>query len=247
MKSLIFFIAIVLLVSCKKAEERACIKNAGGKTTLELALPDFEKLHIGPKLEVVLIQDTVNKLVIEGRKNLVNLITADINEDGYLVIKNNNKCDFIRSYKNNKITLKVHFVQLYRLHFEGTEDLTTQGIINTSTFAMDIQEGGATAYLNINCTDLFVNQGYGYGNFVLSGNCTNAKICVISNGYGDSKGLSVSNNLIVLSDSPVFTPVNAGGAKTSVQINNSGDVMYIGTPASLELVQYGTGQLINGN
>lgn len=247
MKSLFFFIVVVLLVSCKKAEDRACMKNAGGETLLELVLPEFNKLHVGPKLEVVLIQDTVNKLVIEGRKNLVHLITADINEKGFLVLKNKNKCDFIRSYKNNKIKLKVHFVRLNELYFEGTKDLTTEGIINTSEFSLEIQDGGATAYLNLNCTDLNVSQGHGYGNFVLSGNCNNANLRVISNGYGDSRALSVSNKLIVISDSPVFIPVNANGAKTSVEINGSGDVMYVGNPVSLELVQIGTGKLIKGD
>lgn len=247
MKKWLFLIPVIVFFSCKKAEDRNCMKAAGKQTSLTIALPDFSKLHVGPKIEVVLVQDIENKIVIHGRDNLINHISYDMDDEGFLNLKNNNKCDFLRSYEKNKIKAEIHFVNLNELYFEGTDDLTTNGIINTSNMKLTIQDGGATVYLHLNCQKISANQGHGYGDFVLSGHCQDAHLRITSNGFGDATGLTVANELIVISSSPVSSAINAEGANTTVEINGSGNVKYIGTPLSMNFIQYGTGQLINGN
>lgn len=240
-------VSIILLLSCKKAEDRECMKSAGKQTSLEISLPDFTKLRVGNKLEVVLVQDAENKLVIHGRENLIKHISYDMNEEGFLMLVNNNRCDFLRSFEKNKVKVEVHFVDLNDLFFEGTFDLTTLGTINTSDMKLNIQDGGATVYLNVNCVGIEANQGHGYGDFVLSGECYDANLRITSNGFADASGLKVHNELIVISNTPVSSSVNVEGAKTTVEIGGSGNVKYIGHPLSMNLIRYGTGQLIDGN
>lgn len=242
------FVALILIVSaftaCKKAEDRRCMKAVGDNVTLELALPEFDKLRVGPKMEVVLVQDTVNKMIVNGGENLINFITAEMNNEGYLLLKNSNKCDFLRSYKKSLIKVELHFKEIRNLFFEGTHDITTLGAITTNTFSLEIQDSGATAYLNLNCTKVTASQGHGYGNFVLSGNCDEAIIKVISNGFGDTRSLHVANKLVVVSDTPVNTSVNAQGAASTFEINGTGDIIYYGTPSTLSVIQYGKGNVV---
>ncbi len=247
MKQLLFFMSVLFLFACKKAEDRECMKAAGKQTSLEVALPAFDKLHIGAKIEVVLVQSSEHKLVIHGRDNLIRHISFDLNEDGFLSLKNNNRCDFLRSYEKNKIKVEVHFTDLRELLFEGTFDLATSGTIHTSVFKLDIRDAGSTAYLNLNCDFAEINQGHGYGDFVLNGTADNATLRITSNGFGDASGFTVANELIVISNTPVSSKINADGAKTTVEIGGSGNVVYVGTPQSMNFIRYGTGQLVDGN
>lgn len=248
MKPLLYILLpIVLFLSCKKAEERECMKSAGKQTSLEIALPDFTKLRVGPKIEVVLIQDSENKLVIHGRNNLIKHISYDMDAEGFLRLLNNNRCDFLRSFEKNKVKVEVHFIDLNDLFFEGTFDLITSGVINTSNMKLNIQDGGATVYLNVKCSGIEANQGHGYGDFVLSGECYDANLRITSNGFADATGLKVHNELIVISNTPVSSSVNVEGVKTTVEIGGSGNVKYIGQPLTMNLIRYGTGELINGN
>jgi hypothetical protein len=247
MRFLLFIFSIVLLVSCKKAEDRECMKSAGKQTSLEIALSDFKKLRVGPKIEVVLVQGAENKLVVHGRENVIKHISHDINEEGVLMLVNNNRCNFLRSFEKNKVKVEVHFIDLNDLFFEGTFDLTTKGVINTNNIKLNIQDGGATVYLQLNCYRIEANQGHGYGDFVLSGECHDANLRVTSNGFADATGLKVNNELIVISNTPVSSSVNVDGAKTTIEIGGSGNVKYIGQPLTMKIVKYGTGQLINVN
>ncbi|MBX2948337.1 MAG: DUF2807 domain-containing protein [Crocinitomicaceae bacterium] len=247
MKQWLLFIPLIVLAACKKAEDRNCFKVAGKQTSLEIPLEAFHKLNVGAKLEVVLVQDSENKLVIHGRDNLINLVTYAIDDKGFLNLKNTNKCDFLRSYDKNKISVEVHFTHLDELFFEGTKNLTTTGTITSSDFKLTIQDGGATVYLNLDCQNIDATQGHGYGDFVLSGTCENANIKITSNGFGDTKGLTVTDNLVVVSSTPVVSSINAEGANTTVEINGSGNVIYVGNPLTLNYIQYGSGELINGN
>lgn len=247
MKQWLLLIPLIVLFSCKKAENRGCFKVAGKQTSMEIPLEAFNKLHVGAKIEVVLVQSSENKLIIHGRDNLINLITYDMDDKGFLNLTNTNKCDFLRSYAKNEIKVEVHFVNLNELFFEGTKNLSTSGIITASDFKLTIQDGGATVNLNLNCQNIDATQGHGYGDFVLNGTCQNANIKITSNGFADTKGLTVTNNLVVISTTPVASSINAEGANTTVEINGSGNVIYVGNPLTLNYIQYGSGELINGN
>ncbi|MCO5260973.1 MAG: DUF2807 domain-containing protein [Crocinitomicaceae bacterium] len=247
MRIVVFLLVLISFVSCKKAEDRNCWKSVGEETSLELSLPEFSKLRIGPKMAVVLVQDTVNKMIVSGGKKLINFISADFNEEGFLTIKNSNKCDFLRSYKKSLITIEIHLKQLDDIFFEGTHDLTTKGVLIGDKLNLNIQDSGATAYLNVQYNEVNASQGHGYGNFVLTGTCNDARLHIISNGFGDSRGLNVSNKLVVVSNTPVNTFINADNAQTTIEIDGTGDVIYVGTPSSLNVIQYGKGNVINGN
>ena len=244
MKHLILFSILLFLFSCKKAEDRTCVKSAGDNSKLEISLESFDKISVGPKIEVELIQSSQNKIVIHGSKNLIGLISYDINSEGQLVLKNKNKCDYLRKYSKNKIKVEVYFVNLSDLHFEGTYDLTTRGIINTPDIKLNIQDGGGTVYLNLNCTRVTANQGHGYGDFVLKGTCQDAYLRLTSNGFCNTKELSVSNSIYVISNTPVRSSVNLDNANAFVEINGSGNVEYIGLPNSLSLNIFSTGSLV---
>ena len=113
MKRIGAFILILLVLGCDKPEDRSCLKSIGDQSTKEVILADFDKLHLGPHLRYVLVQDTVNKVVLSGGANLLNFVTSEIT-DNKLTIENENDCNFLRSY-DEIIVAEVHLKNIINI------------------------------------------------------------------------------------------------------------------------------------
>ena len=61
-------ILIVLLsaVACKKAEDRPCFKSVGATKTVDIEVNTFDRLLLHEHLKYVLVQDTVEKVIVTG-------------------------------------------------------------------------------------------------------------------------------------------------------------------------------------
>ncbi|NVK64376.1 MAG: DUF2807 domain-containing protein [Flavobacteriales bacterium] len=242
--ALYIFLGLVL-VSCKKPENRSCVKSAGEDTELVHYVDPFNKLDIGPNMKIVLVQDTEEKIIVRGGKNLVNFVHFDVTDET-LTLKNENKCNFLRSYKH-EIEVEIHLVNLINVLFKGTKELTCSNQLNLSYLTFVIQEGAGTCHLNINCNSLYLGSGFGWGNYVVKGNANYVKIDLRDNGFGDFNGLQVQDSATVISASSEKMEVNLDGILARVETSSYGDIWYIGTPSFLEYNRYGEGELIDKN
>lgn len=243
---IVFFSILILLVSCEKQEDRACFKSTGEETSVEITVDAFNKLYLKEHMEFVLIQDSVEKVVITGGKNLVNFIDVKV-IDGRLEIYNTNRCSFLRSYKK-KIKVEVHFVQLINIHFEGTETLTNIGTLQFNWLTVLIRDGAGPVKLNFNANTIYTTIAHGWGDFTYTGSVNYANFNVRSNGYCDTYGLNVSDSITVISNTPGTSKVNANGAQLRAETDGSGDIWYKGIPNGAPIIyQYGTGKVISKN
>lgn len=240
------FIALIVMFSaCKKAEDRRCVKSAGEDTVQTHLVESFNKLDLGPRIRYVLVQDTVEKVVISGGKNLLNFITFSV-EDGTLKIENKNNCNFLRSYKH-VVEVEIHLVSLINVLFKGTKELSCKNQLNLPYLTFVIEEGGGTCNLNLNCYSLYVGSGYGWGNFTISGQTNYAKIDIRDNGFGDLYDFQILDSATVISASSETLKMNFNGAAIRAETSSYGDIWYTGTPSFLEYNRYGDGDLIDKN
>jgi len=235
-----------LLSACKKPEDRTCWKFAGDNMTKTIILNDFDLLFLGAHLEYILVQDTLNYVTIEGHENLINLVETEVSE-GKLSIKNTNKCNFLRNFKTKKIKVTLHFKNIINLAYQGTEPLTSQGTLNLPYFTFSITDGAGPISMNLNSEYLVGILSHGYGDFTLSGNTKYANFVVGSNGYCNTNNLNIIDSIDVVSKSTVTCKYNFSSAKVKAEIQNSGNIEYIGTPTNIETNIYGTGQLLDKN
>jgi len=247
MKPGIYIISFLFLIlySCQKPENRACWKSTGEETELEIILPSFDKILLHEHLEFVLIQDSVEKVVVIGGKNLVNFVKAEVT-DGLLDIRNDNNCNFLRTYKK-KIKVEVHFKSLMNIHYEGTYALTNVGTLEFGWLTFLIRDGSGSVNLNFNAEVVNATISHGWGDFTFTGNVGSANLNVRSNGYCNTYGLNIQDSLTVISNTQGYTKVNADGIKFKAEIDSDGDIYYKGTPSSTKLYKYGTGELIDAN
>lgn len=243
-----FLYAIIILLvffSCKKAENRACVKSAGDEATREIVLPEFNRLFLGPHINYTLVQDTVNKMIVSGGKNLLNFVTSDVS-DGLLSIENKNKCNFMRSYKK-EINVELHFKNIINVLFEGTKPLVCKNQLQLNDVVFVIRDGAGNVDLDLSANSLSMIVTHGWGNFNLHGQVNYLRMEVRSNGFGDAYDIQVNDSVHVISNTQGLIKVNGNNALMRAELIIDGDVWYIGNPSYLDVQKYGNGELIDKN
>lgn len=245
MKGLIAF-ALVLLFStaCKKAEDRTCFKSWGEETTLEIPLESFDKLFLHAHIEYELVQDSTDKLVIIGGENMVKHIEWDINDTKTLSIRNKNKCNFLRN-ERKVIKVEIHYTNVFNIHFEGTEAMTSRGKLKTDYFVLFIRDGAGPVSLDLDCISVSADISNGWGDYTLKGTVQYARIGARSNGYCDTRDLIVSDSIYIAQESSGKVKVNCGNLPLYGYLKKRGNIEYIGQPSAIHIVDTGDGEILD--
>lgn len=243
MRISLFLIVLILISACKKPENRSCFKFNGENTTKEIPLEPFDRLNLMEHMEFVLIQDSLDKVVLKGGKNILNLIEIK-NEGGLVTIKNNNKCPWLRNAKKGLIVVEIHLTRLVNINFVGTEPMRSQGTIKTDYFTYYSRDGVGDVVLDLDALHIDAEADHGWGNYTLTGKTKSARICAKSNSYCDVSGLIVQDSIYIMSETAGDMKVNANGVKLNGYLRESGDVFYKGTPLSVSVLLNGTGSLL---
>lgn len=242
------FISLLLLIvfSCKKPDERACLKKSGNNTKRIIHPGDFSKVYLKEHLSYMLIQDTSNYVVVDGGENLVGFVDCTILGDE-LVISNENKCKFLR-YKTGKITVEIHFVNLTSLVYQGTELLTNRNGWNFNQMTIELRDaGGSMALTNFTGNKLFLSNSHGWGDITLSGSANFFRADMLGNGYFDSRNFSVHDSISVISNSSTISKLNAESSLLKAQLKSIGDVWYYGFPIQIWKEELNNGKLVDMN
>jgi hypothetical protein len=236
------FAALLMLASCKKAEDRRCFKSAGEPGTKTIVLPAFDRLFLHEHIEYLLIQDSTDRVVITGGEHLLNFIDCAVT-DGLLEITNKNKCAFLRSYKK-KIKVEIHFTTLINLRFEGSDPLNNLDTLNLPYFTMLIRDGAGSVNLKLKSEMIYADIAHGWGDYTLSGSTKFAWLAARSNGYCDTYGLVIKDSVEIYSDTPGTMKINADGIPVRGKMKCTGDIWYEGAPTMISVQKTSTGKLI---
>ncbi len=245
MKTLVVVIlaSFGMLFSCKKAEDRACFKSTGKNAERIVQLPDFEKLLLREHMEFVLIHDTVNKLVITGGEKVINLIHWNVDEEKTLEIKNGNKCSFLRKL-DKKIKVEIHYINMYNIHFEGTDSLTNLDTLDIPYFTLLVRDGSGSVNLKLNSIIIAADISHGWGDYTLAGKTNFARIAARSNGYCDVLGLKIQDSVFVSSETSGTIKLNANAIPLRGELKGNGDIWYWGIPSLISVNELSLGKLV---
>ena len=245
-KLLFIFIFSISFLSCKKAEDRSCLKSTGEITSKTIYTGDFSKLYLLEHIEYVLVQDTVSFVYLQGGKNLLGFINCSV-VDGELTIKNENKCKFLR-YKHGKIIAEIHFVQLSDLVFQGTELLTNKNSLYFNNLNIILKDAGGSMNLtNFNGNYLNLVNSHGWGDISMEGKVNYFRADLDGNGYFDSRNFNVKDSISIISASSTLSKLNSTNCLLKAELTGSGDVWYFGIPQNIEKKEIGSGKLIDKN
>ncbi len=159
---------LLISFSCKKENRGDCFKSAGNVIEEIREFSGIDTVEIEKYVDVIFVQDTVEKVVVKSGRNLLPLIKT-IQIDKKLYIQNHNTCDWVRSYKT-PYEVYVHVKSLKGINANGTGKINSKNqligdYIRISNTAM------SEVKLDLNYKDVIVYV-FGFGNLTLKGNAT---------------------------------------------------------------------------
>lgn len=243
---IILLLVLVGFYSCKKPTERACFKTAGKESVVEIPfLESIDSLTLYDNLIYLIIPSSENKVEISGSENLISFIDVSVN-NGMMVIKDDNRCNFLRSYKN-EIYVNIYANDIKFIEYLGSNSLKSKDTLLSNELRLYLKDGAGSV-------DLTLKNGYtsaiasnGYGDFVLAGETSILYLHCNSNTFCDTRAMKVEEKVTVRSNTVGNIWINADNAVLDVYIQYQGDVGYIGNPSSKKVKIDGKGSLINLN
>lgn len=234
---------LLLFTACERANPLDCAKNTGAIITEPRTLEDNIKMIVlRDNVNLVLRQSNVQKVEIEGGKNLMSKVKTEMQGDT-LIIKNNNSCNWVRNYEK-EITAYIDVVALRQIEYRGSGDISTMNMIKGDTMRLDIWEGAGNVKLEM---DVKYNATYfhiGTADVYISGKAGINFLSTESYGLLDARDLVSKFSYITSKSSNnayVYASVNLGAYLYSI-----GNVYYYGKPEKITVEESGTGSLIVG-
>jgi hypothetical protein len=242
--SLLFFLLMPFLFSCKKASDRTCWKGAGEVTKTSISFSDFSKLYLYENIEYELVQDSLNQIELIGGRNLLPHIQVNQTSDGTIEVKNQNTCSFLR-YNATPVKVIIHFKNLTYLTFQGTRKLTNTDTLRLSNFQFFMKDGGGSIDLKLNVSNSLLGyHTHGAGDFTLGGFAQKATFNIMTLGRCDTRNLKIGSALAIVSNANSPCYVNANSTELKAEITGQGNIYYSGIPSSLSTYLNGEGKVL---
>jgi len=203
----------------------------------EISCEDFHSVRISGIYNIVLIQDSTNRLVIKGRKDIYSIDAVVI--DDTLIINDHKKM----SLNANKNTIAIHFSNLRHLITNDPVNISNIDTLRSDNFIYAAIGEISEVSLIIDCNYfLIVNSANTLGYFHINGK---ANDCTIFNRYGSTvfaNSLHCKNAEIV--NESVGAVYISASEYLKAYIWGPGNIYYSGAPVIEIAEKKGNGRLI---
>ncbi|MEE9362989.1 MAG: head GIN domain-containing protein [Cellulophaga sp.] len=222
---------IGLIFGCSGENVPDCFQSSGEVVREEVSVPDFTKITVYPNVQLFLKQGASFKVEIETGKFLRDEVSVNV-VDGRLLLKDENNCNFTRSYGVTKLFVSAPNITELR-----------------SATGFPIKSEGVLRYPNISLVSEDFNNpeaNQTSGEFHLE--IENQRIYVLSNGKAYFKLKGKTENLIITFASGDSRLEAEELEADNVSLNHRGsNDMYINPQESLKGIIRGTGDVISVN
>ena len=229
----------MFLCSCDKDHLNDCLKGTGSIITETRQASDFNRVDVYNNVNVIITQDSINTIMVEAGKHIIYGITTEIS-DGVLTIRNENKCNWVRSYSTT-IAVYVHVKKLTIIQHHGSATISSSNSIECGTVDLNVWSSGDIK-LAVEADNIYSRQHSTVGDMALTGHSTYCYIYNNGNAFTYETGLQVEQaDIEQRGTGDVSVTVNRN---MHVSIHESGNVYYSGNPEITSSVT-GSGRLIH--
>ena len=240
---MLFLIALGL--SCQKENSCDCFKSTGGNVREIRTVGNFNYIKVYDNINLYITQDTLNSVIVEAGNTLLKNISTDVVGNA-LIIHNNNKCNWVRSFKR-KINVYVSFKLLTWIVCETSETITsTNTIIAPDTFRFDALISSPSVNLKLETKSSAFRFQPGSQDLTVTGKTIDNYIYTFGQSLVDFRNFTSENTLInIRGDMPVY--FYSSKAIYGDFVGN-GNVYYYGNPAIVDIKHTsGKGKFIKEN
>lgn len=243
MKNRILFLLVsplFFLQGCKKENMGDCFKSTGKIVTEQRVIAAFNAIDLYDNIDLNYHYSTKYKLEVTAGENLQEQIKTKI-EDGVLIIENDNKCNWVRSYKK-KITVNLYAPTFTDFTFYGSGEIVFRDTLKNNTFKLNLWNASGNLYLKLKCDYIELKSHTGPGFIQATGDCRGLVTYLNGIGVLDAANL-ISQDALVINRKTGRMIVNCQ-QKMQAEIEGRGNIEYYGNPI-IELKDSGSGELIH--
>lgn len=238
--SLILLIVTLATTGCKKDSLCNCLESTGSEITEIRNIGSFSNIEMNNNVDVVLKKGNTNTVSVTSGKNLIDGIVTEV-ENNVLVIRNKNKCNWLRDFKN-KFIVEITYEDINYITNNGSGNLSCADTIRTSFLQIDNWNGTGELNVKLDCDEVYFKLHTGPADIIASGK-TNY-LYIYSKGNGFVKAAEViTPRCDVTNGSTGDCEINSDQI-INANIEYNGDVYYKGNPPVIEAIITGNGKLI---
>ncbi len=157
---------LLLLSGCRWEGAPDCLQGAGPQVNREISLVNFDKITVFENVRLVLRSGSTQRVELSAPDNLLNDISAVVDE-GRLILRNENNCNFFRDYGLVVFTVtspnitEVRSFTGWTISSQGTLDWDRLNLISESFVVTDSEttDGSFDLSLDNDRTRIVVNGG----------------------------------------------------------------------------------------
>jgi hypothetical protein len=231
----------IIIASCNNEDSPDCFKKAGEDAILIRETGEFNEIKYIEYIETELVQDTLCFVELIGPENLLKKLKT-ANENGTLLIENENTCAFVRDM-SRRPRLRIHVKALQAIYIhDGAGDIFCDGPLQGDSIFVECKHGNGPVNLNLNYRKGVFQFHTGACDLNLSGSVEIAEL--YNNGYGLMDASALTTERAFLNNSSINDVLVHADEYLYVAIYNSGNVYYKGNVSSVDLSINGSGQLL---
>jgi hypothetical protein len=236
MKRLVTYCVLVFLFShCKKP---GCFSEAGSIVSIKRAVAPFHRIDLYDNIDLVLVQDTVESIMVKAPQNVGPNIEAAI-ANGTLTLRNNINCKWLRS-PSESITVVVGVKSLDYINYSGSGNITSVNTIQAETISLYSATGAGNVEMFLNAKQLNATIEYESADFIFHGT---ADLCYC---YANSRATLNIEDLAIKNLNIGYASVRDITVNVSDRIDaliyHTGNIYYKGNP-TVFTTYYSSGRL----
>lgn len=232
-------IAGIIFTGCAK-NGGVCFSTNGAIVQEVRNIPAFTRVDIQNNVDLVLSTDTGMRVRVEAGQNIIGGITTIV-DGGTLVIRNNNKCNWMRDY-SKQIKVYIATNKIWKIMYNGSGNISSTGTLKQDSINVEVWGGCGTIDLNLDVRLGIFSLNMGTVDFRLHGSA--GITSVFSGDYGlyDARDLKTYYTYITnkgTNDCYVQAMIDLEATIASI-----GNIYYAGNPQSFKIKITGTGKLL---
>ena len=241
----IVFIFILILSSCDKQDTFDCIQSIGHPITKEFIIDNFDEVLVNENIELTVKVGSLFSLRIQTGSNMMSDVNYRI-QDGILILKDENRCNWVRSYAPTKVTVVAPDIK--KITSNTQYGIKSEGVLTYPSLEL-ISENFDNNFLSLGDFDIKIqNENL----FVVSNNLSQFFISGTTNnlhvGFYSGTTSFFGSNLIAQE----ITVSHRSGHDIFVhpilsltgELRSTGNLISVKTPELVDVAQLYTGQLI---
>lgn len=214
-----------------------CIKRTGSIITDVRNVGFFDQIISEDNLSIYVIQDSVYEVRVTAGENVVPLIRTEV-VDGILTIKNDNRCNWTRSYKK-PLNVTIRVPTLKYITSKGTGNIMGVHTFTVDTIDLETKNSGDIEF-TFNSSKITTHM-FGYGDITLHGTTAEHACSIGGDGFLYASDL-IANYTWIQTFTSGFCYIYASDLLIC-RIDKTGDVYCYGNPTTVQSTRNGTGQL----